>query len=96
MTLTYEQLTSYKKDGYLLLKKLFDLEEIGKLKQAALADRELDKRSYGRADGEGGTVRLSIWNHPGNNIYGMFARSERIVTIAEELLQGEVIITIQR
>lgn len=60
------------------------------LKKAALADRELDKRSYGRADGEGGTVRLSIWNHPGDNIYGAFARSERIVNVAEELLEGEV------
>lgn len=90
MVLTKEQLTAYKKDGYLLLKDFFNQEEIRKLKDAALADRELDKRSYGRADGEGGTVRLSIWNHPGENIYGMFARSERIVNIAETLLEGEV------
>jgi hypothetical protein len=39
------------------------------------ADRELDKHSFSRADGEGGKVRLSLWNHPGDNIYGMFARS---------------------
>lgn len=90
MPLTQEQLQAYKKDGYLFLKNLFDQEEIGMLKKAALADRELDKRSYGRADGEGGTVRLSIWNHPGNNIYGMFSRNERIVNVAEELLEGEV------
>lgn len=90
MNLTQEQLNAYKQDGYLLLKNLFDQEEIGMLKKAALADRELDKQSYGRKDGEGGTVRLSIWNHPGNNIYGMFARSERIVNVAEALLEGEV------
>ncbi|SDF11936.1 Ectoine hydroxylase-related dioxygenase, phytanoyl-CoA dioxygenase (PhyH) family [Pricia antarctica] len=88
--ITEKQIETYKKDGYLLLKNLFDTEEIGLLKKAALADRELDKRSYGRDDGEGGTVRLSIWNHPGNNIYGTFARSERIVNIAETLLEGEV------
>jgi len=90
MQLTKEQFDAYKKDGYILLKNLFDQEEIGMLKKAALADRELDKRSYGRDDGEGGTVRLSIWNHPGDNIYGAFARSERIVNVAEELLDGEV------
>lgn len=90
MKMSQQQLKAYKKDGYLLLKKLFDQEEIGMLKQAATADRELDKRSYGREDGEGGTVRLSIWNHPGDNIYGAFARSERIVDVAEELLEGEV------
>jgi len=88
--ITEKQIETYKRDGYLLLKNLFDTEEIGLLKKAALADRELDKRSYGRADGEGGTVRLSIWNHPGNNIYGAFARSERIINVAETLLEGEV------
>lgn len=88
--LTEKQLSAYKQDGYLLLKQLFDKEEITMLKEAAVADRELDKRSYGRADGEGGTVRLTIWNHPGSNIYGMFSRSERLVDAAEELLEGEV------
>ena len=88
--LTEEQTASYEKDGYILLKNLFDAEEIDLLKKAALADRELDKRSYGRDDGEGGTVRLSIWNHLGDNIYGTFARSKRIVDVAEALLGGEV------
>lgn len=90
MQMTKEQLDAYNKDGYLLIKNLFDKEEIGMLKKAAMADRELDNHSYGRDDGEGGTVRLSIWNHPGDNIYGAFARSERIVNVAEELLEGEV------
>jgi ectoine hydroxylase-related dioxygenase (phytanoyl-CoA dioxygenase family) len=35
-------------------------------------------------------VRLSLWNHPGDGIYGMFARCERIVRSAEKLLGGEV------
>ncbi len=90
MALADQQLKSYQEDGYLILKGLFDKEEIALLKKAAVADRELDKRSYGRADGEGGTVRLSLWNHPGDTIYGMFARSERIVSVAEALLGGEV------
>lgn len=88
--ITNKQLKAYKEDGYLVLKKLFDPEEISLLKQAAVADRELDRRSYGRDDGEGGTVRLAVWNHPGNNIYGLFARSERMVNVAEVLLGGEV------
>ena len=33
--------------------RLFDAEEIGLLHRAAKEDHELDKRSYGRADGEG-------------------------------------------
>ncbi len=35
-------------------------------------------------------VRLSLWNHPGDGIYGMFARCERMVRSCEKLLGGEV------
>jgi ectoine hydroxylase-related dioxygenase (phytanoyl-CoA dioxygenase family) len=35
-------------------------------------------------------VRLSLWNHPGDGIYGMFARCERMVRSCENLLGGEV------
>jgi len=69
---------------------LYAGDEIEMLRRAAKEDHELDQRSFGRADGEGGTVRLSLWNHPGEGIYGMFARSERIVRSAEKLLDGEV------
>ena len=34
------------------------------LGRAAREDRVLDRHSYGRADGEGGTVRLSLWSQP--------------------------------
>lgn len=85
-----EQLAQYRRDGYVLLRKHFDAEEIELLQRAAKEDRELDARASGRADGEGGTVRLSLWNHPGEGIYGMFARCRRIVDAAEQLLGGEV------
>ena len=35
-------------------------------------------------------VRLSLWNHPGDGIYGMFARCERMVRSCEKILGGEV------
>ena len=85
-----EQLHDFNKDGFILIRSLFDKEEINLLKRTAVEDRELDKHSFGRADGEGGTVRLSLWNHPGDNIYGMLARSHRIVDNVEKLLGGEV------
>lgn len=88
--LTDDEIKAYRRDGYVTVRGLFDAEEIGLLHRMALADRELDKHSFGRADGEGGTVRLSLWNHPGDNIYGMFARCRRMVDSAEKLLEGEV------
>jgi hypothetical protein len=88
--LTDEQVRHYHEDGYVLAKGLFDAEEIGLLYRSAKEDNELDKRSFGRADGEGGVVRLSLWNHPGDGIYGMFARCERVIRSVEKLLGGEV------
>jgi ectoine hydroxylase len=88
--LTHQELASYHEHGYVLAKAMFDAEETNLLYRAAKEDRELDQHSYGKGDGEGGTVRLSLWNHPGDTIYGMFARCESIVTSAEKLLEGEV------
>jgi hypothetical protein len=80
----------YRRRGFYLARRFFDPDEIDLLRRAAKEDHELDKRSFGRADGEGGTVRLSLWNHPGEGIYGMFARCERMVRSCEKILGGEV------
>ena len=85
-----ELIPEYERNGYALVKGMFDAEEIGLLRRAAKEDRQLDQHSFGRGDGEGGTVRLSLWNHPGDTLYGMFARCQTIVNSAEKLLDGEV------
>ena len=35
-------------------------------------------------------VKLSLWNHPGDDIYGMFSRCRRVVDSCEQLLGQEV------
>ena len=88
--LNQNQVREYEENGFVLAKGFFDAEEIGLLRKAAKEDRELDQHSFGKGDGEGGTVRLSLWNHPGDTLYGMFARCESVVNSAERLLGGEV------
>jgi hypothetical protein len=88
--LTPEDVSHYEVDGYCVARSLFAADEIDLLRRAAKEDHELDRHSVGRADGEGGTVRLALWNHPGDGIYGMFARCERVVRSTEMLLGGEV------
>jgi hypothetical protein len=85
-----QQLREYEADGFVLARKMFDEEETGLLGRAAREDRELDQHAFGRGDGEGGRVRLTVWNHPGDSLYGMFARCESIVNSMEKLLGGEV------
>ena len=87
--LRQNQLSEYGKDGFVLLKCLFDSEEIDLLRRSAKADKQLDDHAFGRDDGEGGTVRLSLWNHPGDGVYGAFARSNRLVSVAEQILGDE-------
>lgn len=83
-------LAEYERNGFVIARSMFDSKEIDLLRRAAKEDRELDQHSFGRGDGEGGVVRLSLWNHPGDTIYGMFARCETVVNSAEMLLDGEV------
>lgn len=85
-----EQVRKYQDKGYVVAKGFFDREEIELLRRAAKEDKQLDQHSFARGDGEGGQVRLSLWNHPGDTIYGMFARCNSIVDSAEKILGGEV------
>ena len=85
-----QDVRSYQEDGFVVVKNFLGKEEIELLGRAAREDRVLDQHSFGRADGEGGTVRLSVWNHPTDTIYGAVARSESVVNSAEKLLGGEV------
>lgn len=87
--LTGSDVRQYDQDGFVLRKSLFDAEEIDLLRRSAKEDKQLDDHSFGRADGEGGTVRLSLWNHPGQGVYGAFARCHRMVDTAEQLLRDE-------
>jgi hypothetical protein len=80
----------FQESGFTIARRMFDADEVGLLARASKEDRALDQHSYGRNDGEGGTVRLSVWNHPGDSLYGMFARCESIVNSAEKLLADEV------
>lgn len=89
MTISNEQISQFDHDGFLLCRGLFDAAEIELLRRSAKEDKALDDHSFGRADGEGGTVRLSLWNHPGQGVYGAFARCDRLVGTVELLLRDE-------
>src|SRR5216683_179261 len=85
-----KQLREYRDQGFILAKGFFALHNIELLRRAAKEDRELDQHSFSSKDGEGGQIRLSLWNHPGDTIYGMFARCESVVNTMERILDGEV------
>lgn len=90
MNLNDNQKEQFYKDGFILIRNLFSMEEVTKLNKKAHGDSKLDKASSSVDDGYGNPVRLSLWNHPGNGVYGMFARCKKLVEKVETLLGGEV------
>lgn len=88
--LSSEQLAAYHRDGYVLVRALFDAEEMDTLLQYAKQDGLLAGTAYGRKDAEGNVSRLALWNHPTDDLYGLFSRSPRLVHAAEQLLEDEV------
>ena len=87
--LTPEQISAYERDGYLVVRGLFTSEETDLLGETARNDDAMDKASSAMDDGQGNDVRLALWNHPGEGIYGMFARCRRVVDSVEQLLGDE-------
>ncbi|MBX6313753.1 MAG: phytanoyl-CoA dioxygenase family protein [Isosphaeraceae bacterium] len=88
--LSPEQVARFQVDGYLLLGRLFDDEEMGLLRAIARADHGLVDRAASRRDGQGGVVKLALDNDLGEDIYAAFVRCRRIVEAMEQLLGGEV------
>jgi ectoine hydroxylase len=88
--LTQEQVAQFQRDGYLFIENLLDREETGLLLSTAKSDHAMLQHAFGVEDIQGRKSRLSLWNHPGDDIYGMVSRSRRIVDAMEQLLGGEV------
>jgi len=88
--LTARQRADYERDGYVTVRKLFDDEEIALLRRAIETDPALRDSLYDRKDASGRVTRMATWNHPGESVYGLAARSHRVVDTMEDLLGGEV------
>lgn len=85
-----ERRALYERDGYVIVRGLFDTEEIGHMRQAMEQDPHLRDSLYERKDAEGKSTRMALWNHPGDSVYGLAARSNRVVDTMEDMLGGEV------
>ncbi|MCU0868594.1 MAG: phytanoyl-CoA dioxygenase family protein [Burkholderiales bacterium] len=80
----------YARDGFTFVRGLFDPEETRILVSAMEQDPSLKAALYDRRDAQGKATRMATWNHPGDSVYGLAARSRRVVDTMEEMLGGEV------
>jgi hypothetical protein len=61
---------------------------VGKLHRVALEDAAIRKHSYDLNDQTGKKTKLALWFTPGDDVYGLLTRSERIVHSVHQLLDG--------
>jgi hypothetical protein len=87
---TQKQRSDYERDGFVIVRRLFDETEIGLLREAIETDPQLRESLYDRHDASGKATRMATWNHPGDSVYGLAARSHRVVDTMEDMLGGEV------
>jgi len=88
--LTAAQQKAFHNDGCLFVEGFLDDEETSLLQEACRKDAVLQSRAMAVRDASGRKTNLSLWNHPGDDIYGVIARSERIIDRTEQLLGDEV------
>lgn len=88
--LNSDERASFDRDGYVFVRGFFDPEETELLKGAMEKDPAIKGHFFTRGDAEGGVTKMALWNHPGDSVYGMAARAEKMVDTMEDLLGGEV------
>lgn len=84
------ELAKYEQQGYVVVRQLFDAEEMKILLDYARSDQALMAGATGRKDATGQITKLTLWNEAGEDLYSMFSRSPRIVDRMEQILGGEV------
>jgi ectoine hydroxylase-related dioxygenase (phytanoyl-CoA dioxygenase family) len=89
MMLTQEQINSYQRDGYLIIRGFLSGEEVNKLYGIAIGDDVMLSHGFDLNDSSGKKTRLSLWYTPGDDAYGLLTRSRSMVDAVDELMDGD-------
>ena len=81
--------TVFAKDGYVLKKGLFAIDEITALNNAVKNDPIIKESIYGRYDASGASTELALWTELSEDMFSAVARSARIVDSLELVLGGK-------
>jgi len=91
--LTAQQLSDYSSNGYFLIEGMLSEEEVAtfrdhardELRKDAAAGNMMEKK-----DKEGNTTLLKMWYEAGDDMYGLVARDQRLISIAQDLLHKDI------
>ena len=87
IAMSAEEASRYARDGYLLRRGLLTREEVEGFRRHARAQLEQEQRAGSvmtKADREGKATLLKMWTTAEDDQYGLLARDERMVDLAED------------
>jgi ectoine hydroxylase-related dioxygenase (phytanoyl-CoA dioxygenase family) len=87
--LTPQQIASFHKDGYVIVKNFLEPKAVEKLYSTAIGDNAMENNAINVTDQNGKNSKLSLWFTPGNDVFGYLTRSERIVNSIAALLDSD-------
>lgn len=87
--LSTQQIDTFQKDGYLIIKNFIDPISIEILYSTAIADDSMEKNAILVTDQAGKNSKLSLWFTPGNDVFGYMTRSEKMVNSVASLLDSD-------
>src|SRR5882672_8615419 len=88
--LTAAQTAEFNDKGFTYARGLFAPDEVKLLTRAMEQDPAVRGSILDRRDGEGRSTRIALWNRAGDSVYGLAARSQRMVDTSTALLGGPV------
>lgn len=88
-SLSESEKSTFERDGYVIIRSMFSKEETALLMEVAENDNVIRRNTYGRKDKDGNTTKLALWYTLSDNIYSLFARSQRMYGAVKLLLGGQ-------
>ena len=79
----------FQQDGYLIVKNFYSSQEIQKLYSIATTDTVVKDNATNVTDSSGKNSKLTLWFTPGEDVYSMMLRSQRMVDAATKLLDSD-------
>jgi ectoine hydroxylase-related dioxygenase (phytanoyl-CoA dioxygenase family) len=84
-----KEVQSFHQDGYVIVPGFFSQAETDKLYSIAIGDNVIKQHALDLNDQTGKKTKLTLWFTPGNDVYSMMLRSNRMVNSVAKLLDSD-------
>ncbi len=87
--ISHEEVEIFHRDGFVIVPGFFAKAEIDKLYSIATADTVIRENALDLNDQTGKKTRLTLWFSPGDDVYSLMLRSNRMVNSVARLLDSD-------